>query len=56
MRAAPYDLSELGYEPVRIETPDGRREYVDEQREVSVAAEPLRLRLLAALHALTEGG
>lgn len=56
MRAAPYDLSELGYEPVRIETPAGRREYVDKQREVSAAAEPLRLRLLAALHALTEGG
>ncbi|NUR15875.1 MAG: 3-methyladenine DNA glycosylase, partial [Dermatophilaceae bacterium] len=24
MRAAPYDLSELGYEPVRIETPEGK--------------------------------
>lgn len=27
MRAAPYDLVELGYEPIHIETPEGRREY-----------------------------
>ena len=28
MRASPYDLAELGYPPVRIETPAGRAEYV----------------------------
>lgn len=28
MRASPYDLADLGYPPVRIETPEGRAEYV----------------------------
>ena len=32
MRASPYDLSDLGYEPVRIETPAGKEEYVAAQR------------------------
>ena len=27
MRASPYDLAELGYEPVAVETPAGRPEY-----------------------------
>ena len=49
MRAAPYDLSGLGYEPIRIETADGRRQYVDGQREVAVAAQDLRSRLVSAL-------
>lgn len=52
MRAAPYDLADLGYTPIAIETADGRREYVDEQRRVSEAAEPLRARLLATLRIL----
>ena len=56
MRAAPYDLSALGYEPVRIETAEGRREYVDGQRAVAVAAESLRTRLLSCLRELHPGG
>ncbi len=28
MRASPYDLTALGFQPVRIETPSGRAEYV----------------------------
>ena len=52
MRAAPYDLADLGYEPIRVETPDGRREYADEQRALATAAAPLRSRLLAALSSL----
>ena len=31
MRASPYDLAELGYPPVRIETPAGRAEYARAQ-------------------------
>ena len=27
MRASPYDLTGLGYDPVRVETPEGRQEY-----------------------------
>ncbi|MGH8021925.1 MAG: 3-methyladenine DNA glycosylase, partial [Opitutaceae bacterium] len=32
MRASPYDLRHLGYEPVKIETPEGRARYEQEQR------------------------
>ena len=46
MRASPYDLSALGYRPVRIETPEGRAEYAAEQREFAERARPQRQRLL----------
>ncbi|CAM03106.1 hypothetical protein A8924_4222 [Saccharopolyspora erythraea NRRL 2338] len=46
MRASPYDLSELGYTPVRIETPDGRADYVRLQREFAEEAAVLRQRLI----------
>ncbi len=46
MRASPYDLSALGYEPVRIETPEGKAEYVAAQRAFAARAQPLRLRLV----------
>lgn len=48
MRASPYDLSELGFSPVRIETKDGREEYVTAQRELTRRAEPVRAKVLAA--------
>ncbi len=51
MEAAPYDLRPLGHEPVRVETPEGRAEYVRRQREHVEAAAPLRARLAAALGA-----
>ncbi len=47
MRAAPYDLSALGYSPVRIETPEGKQEYAGAQRTFADRAAPLRARLLA---------
>jgi hypothetical protein len=49
MRAAPYDLRDLGYPPILIETPAGRRQYAREQQSISEAAEPLRTRLHDAL-------
>ncbi len=52
MRAAPYDLSGWGYEPVRIETPEGKAEYVRRQRDFARRAEPLRHRLVEALELL----
>lgn len=52
MRAAPYDLAALGVEPIRIETPEGKAEYVAEQRRVAAWGEVLRGRLVAALDAL----
>jgi hypothetical protein len=47
MRAAPYDLAALGYPPVRIETVDGKAEYVRLQRAHAERAADLRTRLLA---------
>ncbi len=55
MRASPYDLSALGYAPVRIEAPEGRAEYVAAQRGFVERATPLRERLLAAVDALLPG-
>ena len=47
MRASPYDLADLGYPPVMIETPEGRAEYVRHQRSFAERAARLRLRLIA---------
>ncbi len=46
MRASPYDLADLGYEPVRIETPAGKQEYVAAQRVFAERGAPLRRRLV----------
>jgi hypothetical protein len=54
MRASPYDLAELGYPPIRIETPEGRSEYATSQRAFADRAAPLRARLLAAITPLLE--
>jgi len=48
MRASPYDLRDLGYDPVCIETPQGREQYEAGQRALAEKARPLRERLLAA--------
>ncbi|HEX4607309.1 MAG TPA: 3-methyladenine DNA glycosylase, partial [Urbifossiella sp.] len=45
MRASPYDLSGYGYAPIRIETKDGREEYVEYQRDLAARAAPVRDRL-----------
>ena len=46
MRASAFDLLEWGYEPIKVETPAGRAEYVAHQREFARRAEPLRRQLL----------
>ncbi len=46
MRASPYDLTDLGLEPVRIETPEGKQEYVAAQRGFAERGAPLRRRLV----------
>ncbi|WP_310962784.1 3-methyladenine DNA glycosylase [Nocardioides terrisoli] len=53
MRAAPYDLSGLvldpsgeEWTPVKIETPEGKREYADRQRHYSERGGPIRQRLI----------
>lgn len=46
MRAGPYDLRELGYDPVPIETPAGRAQYAAAQARFAERAAPLRQRLI----------
>jgi hypothetical protein len=48
MRASPYLLREFGFEPIRVETADGRAEYVRLQRKIFEDARPIRQRVLAA--------
>jgi hypothetical protein len=47
MRASPYDLRALGFDPIPIETKAGREEYMAHQRVLSQQSRPLRARLLA---------
>ena len=47
MRASPYDLRALGFEPIAIETERGRAEYEQHQRRFATRGEPLRARLIA---------
>lgn len=54
MRASPYDLASYGYEPVRIETPEGRAQYVREQSEIARRGEHLRATLVTTCDDLIE--
>jgi len=54
MRASPYDLQAFGYQPVRVETPSGRAEYVREQILIGKRAVVVRDTLLARCRALLE--
>jgi hypothetical protein len=49
MQASPYDLGEWGYPPIRIETPEGKAEYVEQQRSFAAESQELRARLLHEL-------
>ncbi len=52
MRASPYDLRGLGFEPIAIETAAGRGEYEGRQRGFAARGEPLRARLIGLCDAL----
>jgi len=52
MRASPYDLAALGHPPVRIETAEGKAEYVAAQRGFAARGTGLRARLLAVCEEL----
>jgi len=54
MRASPYDLRTLGFEPIAIETAQGRADYEQHQRDFAVRGQPLRARLIAACDWLLE--
>jgi hypothetical protein len=55
MRAAPYDLSSLGVEPVRIETAEGKKVYAAAQRVFADRGAPLRQRLVEECERLMTG-
>lgn len=46
MRASPYDLRDFGFEPIAVEEPAGRAEYVRRQATLTARAAPLRSALL----------
>jgi hypothetical protein len=52
MRASPYDLRHLGFEPIPIEAAAGREQYLQEQQRIAQRARPLRERLLRAATSL----
>ncbi len=55
MRASPYDLTGFGYEPIPVETTEGRSSYEEEQRLLTREARPLRNKLIQQLEeVLTE--
>jgi hypothetical protein len=52
MRASPYDVTTYGLDPVAIETPDGKAEYVAQQRLFAARGNLLRERLVDVCEAL----
>ncbi len=52
MRASPYDLSDYGFSPVKIETAEGRAEYAEMQRQLHHRSIPIRERLLGIYRVL----
>ena len=56
MRASPYDLTGLGFEPVPVETPAGKQQYVAAQKQFADRARPLRARLAKLCEVLSAPG
>lgn len=54
MQVAPYDLADLGVEPIQVETPEGRAAFAAHQVNFSERAVALRQRLVAALEPLVD--
>ena len=55
MQASPYDLTDLGHPPVRIETAGGKAEYARRQAAFADRGQVLRARLLGVLDTLRVG-
>jgi len=54
MRASPYDLSSYGdYQPILIETAEGRAQYERLQREIADQAAPIRRELIEQLQSVS---
>lgn len=53
MRASPYDLTDFGYEPIAVESSQGRTEYAKSQRVIADLAGTLRQRIVQVLEMVT---
>jgi hypothetical protein len=49
MQSAPYDLGDLGVQPIKIETPQGRQIFAQKQKIFSERAQVLRARMISQL-------
>jgi hypothetical protein len=54
MRASPYDLRAAGHSAIAVETPEGRAEYIEHQRDFAARAAPLRQQLLDQVEAIVD--
>jgi hypothetical protein len=54
MRASPYDLQQFGFNPIPIETREGREEYVARQRELFLRSTPVRMQILSGYRQLEQ--
>ncbi len=55
MRASPYDLRALGFEPITVENEAGRADYERHQRDFAERGQPLRSRLFRLCERLLSG-
>jgi hypothetical protein len=46
MKASPYDLRDRGIEPIKIETDEGRKEYMQKQQAIFEKSQPIRQQLI----------
>lgn len=53
MQASPYDLADWGFTPIRIETVEGKAQYVKAQRAFSERAQVLRRSLIDVIEQLS---
>lgn len=60
MKASPYDLTKYGYEPIKIETDEGRKKYRQEQKQIWEKGKEIRNELInlyqSLFGALTNAG
>lgn len=46
MKASPYDLRDFGLAPIKIETDEGRKEYMQKQKRIFEKSQPIRRKLI----------
>lgn len=54
MQASPYDATEFGLEPIKIETEAGRKEYMERQMEIYENSQPVREKVIEGYERVLE--